>query len=112
MRTVEVFATDWPRALDEFSANHEGSLVSLVLLAPALGAQLEFRELPLLGITVERGSRDPTITITAARSHDEHTTHVIHSPTTVRIERTNDNSDVALEIESAEGMTALLELRP
>lgn len=112
MRTVDISAKDWARALDEFSANHEGSLVSLELLAPALGAQVEIRELPFLGIAVEKGAADSTITITAARSTDEHTTHVIHSPTAVRIGRTNDDTDVALEIESAEGTTALLHLRP
>jgi uncharacterized protein DUF5335 len=112
MRTVDVPAQDWSRTLDEFSANHEGALVSLELLASALGAQLEVRDLPLLGITVETGARDSTITITVARSNEEHTTHVIHSPTAVRLERTNDEADVALQIESAEGTTALLRLRP
>jgi hypothetical protein len=61
MRTVDVPAQDWSRTLDEFSANHEGAPVSLELLAPALGAQLEVRDLPLLGITVETGARDPTL---------------------------------------------------
>jgi hypothetical protein len=40
------------------------------------------------------------------------TGYIIRSPTTVRIERTNDGADVALEIESAEGTTALLRLQP
>jgi hypothetical protein len=37
---------------------------------------------------------------------------IIRSPTTVRIERTSDRADVALEIESAEGTTELLRIRP
>ena len=46
MQTVEVAAKDWSRALDEFSAMHEGALVSLQLLGPDLGAQTEARDMP------------------------------------------------------------------
>ena len=112
MRTVEIPAKDWSRTLDEFSATHEGAVVSLELFAPALGAQPEVHDLPLLGITVESGADDSAITIAAGRSPDAHITHIIRSPTTVRIERTNDGTDVALEIESAEGTTALLRVQP
>jgi hypothetical protein len=108
MQTVDVAAKDWPRALDEFSAMHEGALVSLQLLAPDLGAQTEVRDMPLLGITAEAGPGGATITIAAARSHGDLITHIVHSPTHVRVERTNDGMDVALQVESAEGTVAIL----
>ena len=111
MRTVEVPRQDWRRALDEFSAVHEGWLVSLDVLAPNLGAQPQIRELPLRGITAESGVRGAAITISAARSDGEHFTHVIQSPTHLRIERTNEGADVALQIESAEGTAAILRFK-
>lgn len=111
MQTIEFPQKDWARALDEFSAIHEGWLVSLELLALSFGAQPEIRDLPLLGITAERDTRDPTITIAAARSAGDHITHTIHSPTRVRLERTEDGADVALQIESAEGTAAILRFR-
>jgi len=111
MQTVEIAAKDWSRALDEFSAIHEGALVSLQLLAPDLGAQTEVRDMPLLGITAEADPGGATIAIAAARSHGDLITHVVHSPTHVRIERTNDGVDVALQVESAEGTVAILWLK-
>ena len=111
MRTAEIPAKDWSRTLDDFSANHEGSLISVELFGPALGAQSEIHDLPLLGLSIESAG-DSTITIAAGRSPEAHITHIIRAPTTVRIERTNDGADVALAIESAEGITALLRLQP
>lgn len=111
MRTIEIPLRDWSRALDEFSAVHEGWIVSLELLAPSLGAQPEIHDLPLLGITAETDAPTPTITIAAARSSGDHITHAIHSPSRVRLERTEDGADVALQIESAEGTTAILRFR-
>jgi hypothetical protein len=111
MHTVEVPRKDWGQALDEFSAVHEGWLVSLDLLAPTLGAQRQIRDMPLRGITADTDSHGTAITIAAARSDGEHITHIIHSPTHIRIERTDDNADVALQIESAEGIAAILRLK-
>ena len=108
MRTIEVPQKDWTRTLDEFSAIHDGWLVSLDVMGPTLGVQHQLRDLPLLGITAEVRSREPAITISAARADGEHFTHVIHAPTHVRIERTNDGADVALEVESRDGNAAIL----
>jgi hypothetical protein len=107
MRTFEVPREDWRHTLDEFSAVHDGWLVSLDILAPALGAQPQIHDLPLRGVTAESDSRGPAITIAAARSDGEHITHIVHAPSRVRIERTDDGADVALEIESPEGAAIL-----
>lgn len=111
MRTVEVPQQEWVRTLNEFSTIHEGWLVSLDVLAPTLGVQPQIRELPLLGVTAESGSRGSAIMIAAARLDGEQITHIIHSPTHVRIERTNEGADVALEIESDEGTAAILRFK-
>lgn len=111
MRTIEIPAKDWSHTLDEFSAVHEGWLVSLDLLEPMLGAQPQIRELPLRGVTAESRSRDPVITISAARADGEHFTHIIHSPTRVRIARNDEGADTALEIESEDGAAAILRFK-
>jgi len=108
MRTVEVPRNEWTHALDEFSTAHEGSLISLDVLGPTLGVQPQIRELPLRGVTAEASPRGSAIMISAARSDGEHFTHVIPSPTHVRIERTNEGADLALQIESVEGLTVIL----
>jgi hypothetical protein len=108
MRTVEVPRNEWTHALDEFSTAHEGSLISLDVLGPTLGVQPQIRELPLRGVTAETSPRGSAIMISASRNDGEHFTHLIPSPTHVRIERTNEGADLALEIESVEGLTAIL----
>ena len=111
MRTIEIPVGDWSRALDQFSTLHEGWLVSLDLVAPTLGTQPEIRELPLVGVTAESNSLESIITIAAARRDGEHITHVVRSPRHVRIERTPEGADVALEVQSADGTAAILRFR-
>lgn len=108
MLTIEIPQKDWARTLDEFSALHDGWLVSLDVLAPELGVQPEIHDMPLRGVTAESHPSGPFITIAAARNDGEHITHIIHDPTHVRIERTNDGADVALQIESTEGTSSIL----
>lgn len=111
MRTVEVPREAWTSTLDEFSAIHEGWLVSLDVLGPSIGAQPEVNNLPLLGVSADRAKHDGTITISAGRSAAEHITHTIHAPWRVYIERREDGADVALQIESADGTKAILRFR-
>jgi hypothetical protein len=111
MRTIDVPHKDWARTLDQFSAVHDGWLVSLEVVGPLLGAQPQIRELPLRGITAETGSRNPVITIAAAPADGEQITHLIHAPTQVQIEQTNEGADVALQIRSSDGTASILRFR-
>ena len=111
MQTVEVQPARWPRALAEFSAIHEGWLISVDILAAAIGAQSEVHDLPLVGVVAEPHADGGLITISAARFDGEQITHTIHSPTRVWIERTNEGADAAMQIESAEGITTILRLK-
>jgi hypothetical protein len=47
MQTVEIPREAWARALTEFTAIHEGWLVSLDVLGPTIGAQAEINNLGL-----------------------------------------------------------------
>jgi len=111
MQTVEIEPGRWSQALEEFSAVHEGWLVSMDILAPTLGAQREVHDLPLVGVVAEPRTGGGTITISAAKPETGQITHTIHAPTRVRIERTNEGADVAMQIESAEGTTTILRLK-
>jgi sRNA-binding carbon storage regulator CsrA len=110
MKTIEIPRGEWTRALDVFSRLHEGWLVSLEVLAPSIGAQTEFRNLPLVGVTSEPGGGG-TITITVAESSGNPVTHSIHAPEKVSIEQTDADADVAVEIKSADGETAILQFK-
>jgi hypothetical protein len=72
MQTVKIARKEWIRALNEFTRVHEGRLVSLDILAESIGAQPEFHELPLIGLTAEP-SEGGSISITSrTRSIRQH----------------------------------------
>jgi hypothetical protein len=111
MRTVEIPREAWAQTLNEFTAIHEGWLVSLDVQGPVIGAQAEINNLPLLGISADRADHDGTIMISAGSLVGEHIIHTIHAATRVYIERREDGADVALQIESADGTKAILRFR-
>ena len=111
MQTIEIPRHDWPAALNEFGLVHRTWLVSLDVLDPMMGAQPEVHEVPLAGIATESDSSGGTLSIFLERSPAEHLTHTIHAPTHIRIERTDEGADVAMQIESADGKTTILTFR-
>lgn len=110
MRTLEIPRADWTKALNNFSATHDGSLVSLDILSSTIGAQPEITQLPLLGVSFEADD-DGTVIIAAARTSADHITHAIQAPNRIWIERTDAGADVAVQVESADGTKAVLRLK-
>lgn len=111
MGTTEIARESWAQTLNRFSAIHEGWLVSLDVLDPAIGAQPEIKNLPFMGISTDRIDDDGTILISAARSAAEHITHTIHSVTGLYIQHAQDGAEAAMKIESGDGTTTILRFR-
>ena len=109
MSTIEIAAKRWSQALDEFSAIHEGWLVSLEILSPSFGAQPEITNLPLLGVPVE--PHGAAIAIAVAQSAVDHIAHMVQAPARVWMERIDSGAEAALEIESADGTKTILRLK-
>ncbi len=111
MQTVEIAREDWADWLNEFTAIHDGWLVSLDILAPDLGAEPEITNLPLLGVSADSLNHDGSIAVSVARSRSEHLTHTIEAVRRLWIERTDEGADAALEAESADGTKTILRFR-
>jgi hypothetical protein len=110
MHTIELPRSEWMERLNEFSRAHEGWPVSLYVLEDSIGAQPAFHLFSLAGVTAD--SRDTgTISITASTPNGGFFTHTVHSPLHVFVEQTDTGADAALEIESADGATAILQFR-
>ena len=109
MKTKEIPKNEWPKFFDNFSIKHQGWSVTLEIFGTELGAQVQERELPLVGIVDERdeihGNR---IVIMFGEKPDDHLTHRIDRATEVSLEQTDGGADVALAIKSADGVMALL----
>lgn len=112
MKTLEINRREWLEFFNGFSRQHEGWLVNLEILGSDIGAQYTGRELALEGITAEFDEgQGYVIAIMTGAEPDDHITHSINRPTSVRLEQTDEGADVALAIESANGDTALLRFR-
>jgi hypothetical protein len=88
MRTIEIPRNTWVEWLDAFSIAHEGWLVSLAVFGPELGAQPEIVNLPLIGVSADRIDDDATVSVSVARSVEQHFTHVIRGRRTHLHQRT------------------------
>ena len=108
--TREIKREEWTDFFDEFSRRHEGWLVTIELLDPKLGDQIEVENQALRGIVAER--RDPeVIEIFTENREKQSTTHVVEKPARVWIEESAEGAEAALEIESQDGPKTLLQFR-
>lgn len=112
MKTKEIPKEKWGDFFDLFSRQHEEWLVTLEILGPDIGAQVEERDLAFKGIVDEwdeiQGSE---IMIMVGANADDHITHTISNPIQVSLEQTDEGADAALAIKSSDGTTALLRFR-
>lgn len=109
MATKEIPREAWTGFFDDFSRRHEGWLVTVEVLG-SVGAQVEARELPLLGITSDRDGGS-TISIMVGATPEGRATHIIGKPTHVRLEEAAAGVDRALQVESRSGETTLISFR-
>jgi hypothetical protein len=113
LRTRQVSEQEWPSFADQFSRLHKGQPVTVETFAPDLGAQVNVRDLPLLGVTVEREAPSGCrVVIAAGDSPDNQFAHVIDRPSHVRVAEWNDAVSSALQIESAGGTVTLARVGP
>ena len=111
MATREIKRDEWREFFDSFSKQHQGWLVTIEMLGADLGDQVEVRQLPLEGITVETSDGNETqIETIAGEKPDSHISHTVTSPKRIWLKRTDEGADEALEIESEEN-TVLLRFR-
>ena len=104
MPTQEIPPYEWERFFDEFSRLHRGWLVTIEMLGPDIGDQLQVRNLPLDEIAVEPNEvGEDQITIIAGTQADARISHTIAAPDRVFLKQNAEGADEALEIESIDG---------
>ena len=111
MSTEEIPRKQWAAFFDGFSRRHQGWLVTVEILGPDIGDQVEARELPLEGITAElRDAGKDEIEIFVGARPGSHLSHKVISPEKVYLKRSEEGADEVLEIASKE-VAALLRFR-
>jgi hypothetical protein len=105
MRTIEIPRDAWVEQLHAFTQAHQQWLVSLDV-STAEKTQTEIRNLPLLGVSVDRVGGDITIVVSAGSAR-AHVTHAIAAVVRIALRTTDEGADAALEIESRDATTTL-----
>jgi hypothetical protein len=109
--TKEIPREGWDRFFARFSNDHETQFVAVEVMGSDIGAQVEGRSLLLSGIS--RADEDSqSLALMFDSVNGEHLTHMVDRPTRVWVQRAPDNTDEALEIESADGSRTLLRFGP
>ena len=111
MAVTEVPHSLWQRRLDEFTAIHDGWLVSIDVLGADLGAQHEVSNLPLLGISVDRTGGEDLVDVAVEKPGGDHLSHQVRNVRRVWIEQVEEGCDAAAGFESADGTRTIVRFR-
>lgn len=110
MATFEIEASEWKGFFDGFSRRHDGWHVTVELLEPRLGDQIELVDMTLMGISSE--SNDPhQIEVRVCDGSGRQLTHTIDAPLRVWLKQDWAATEEVLEIVGERG-TSLLFCRP
>ena len=105
--TAEIPREGWDKFFNRFSQDHETQFVAVEVMGPDIGAQLEGRSLLLNGISPADPDKN-SLALMFDSLDGEHLTHMVNKPTHVWVQRAPDNTEEALEIESADGTRTLV----
>lgn len=110
--TQEILRNEWKAYFDAFSREHENWMVTVEVIAPDIGAQVQAEEVRLKGISAELKDGENAIAIILGKRLDEHITHVISEPARVMLEcsELDSGSFETLAIESEDGTKTLVRL--
>jgi Family of unknown function (DUF5335) len=107
-QTREIPRTEWNDFFSRFSDQHDDEAVEVEMIGPDIGAQIEGRELRLRGISPGQDETESDLALELDSVDGEHLTHMIPKATHVWLQQAPDETDEALEIESADGTKTLV----
>jgi hypothetical protein len=109
MRTRQIPRAEWFNFFEGLTRQQSGWPVTVWLLGPSIGAQIEARDLPFEGIVADPLAR--SIAIHLGVMPGKNVEHPIPTPISVWLETTEESTPAALGINSTDGTTTLLEFR-
>ncbi len=109
MHTIEIPRDQWRQALDQFSKEHQGWIVTVEEVGMDIGDQIPITNLPLVGVSADVKDGENRIAIMAGDRPGAHVTHFVESPTRVVIEKCDDPRFDALAVEDREGHKIIVE---
>jgi hypothetical protein len=110
MHNRSVPRAEWFRFFGEFSRRYQGWLVTVRVLHPSFGSQVEARDLPLQGIVSPADASGP-IALHIGGSTKSNIEHEIPSPRQVWVEISEAGAEEALGVVSEDGTKTIVEFR-
>jgi hypothetical protein len=110
MKNRLVPRAEWFRFFEEFSRRYEGWLVTVRVLHPSFGSQVEARNLPLEGAVSSADASGP-ISLHLGGSPRSNLEHEILSPSQVWVEISDTEIEEALGVLSEDGTKTIVEFR-
>jgi len=103
--TTRFAAYEWAERLEEFTRRNTGRIATMEIIDPDLGAQVENRSLPFLGVDFD--ARDASIHVMLGDDSVEgrHLTRSIRCATAVQVLRERDGRDLMLRVAQGRGQT-------
>ena len=110
MRNQLIPRVDWGRFFDAFSRRQRGRRVTVRVIGPRIGSQVEARDLPLEGIVPgTRGGPFGIDILLGAPPPGPNVEHRVPDPQEVWVELTDLGVEEALEIRSKDGTQTLVQ---
>lgn len=109
-RAREIIRDEWIPFFNEFSRRHARWLVTLEMLGPELGAQIEGRSVRFEGINADLKDGESVVTIDVGESADNRLSHAIRHPRRVWVGlcQTAKGTFETLDIEAEDGTKTLV----
>jgi hypothetical protein len=110
---LEIGKEAWSDYFDDLGRVYAGWSVTVDILLGALGDQRRIDDLPLRGLSYDKkGSQAGDILIEAGDLNPAYEVHRIPNPRAVRATTMGSGGEIDLQIESQEGQTAVIRIRP
>jgi hypothetical protein len=105
--TKEIPRDGWNEFFSAFSRDHETQLAAVEVMGSEIGAQIEGRSLLFGGIS-PTDAHNGELALLFDSIDGEHLTHMVDRPIHVWVQVAPDDTDEALQIESADGTKTLV----
>jgi hypothetical protein len=112
MQTCEILRDTWTEFFQDFTSDHDGNLVNLVIKGrqpEQKQVDTEARVLPLRQISADLKDHENSVMIAVGAYEGELLRHEVQKVSQVRLIQTDDGSDSRLQIESTNGQAATIE---
>ncbi len=107
LATTRFASYEWAERLEEFTRRNEGRIATMEVIDPDLGAQIENRSMPLLGVDFDPRDASVHFMLGDATLDGQHLTRSIRGVTAVQVLRDRDGMDLMLRVAHGRGQTLL-----